>query len=110
MTTAPLLYSGDKNFEEIQQIVTSTEVANMIKRATGQTADLAMMTKLKATNSCQQPKSRSTEECFNFGKRGHYAKDYCSSSKRKPDDMNVAEEDKQTRWTRNQAMEKAAAA
>lgn len=45
MTTAPLLHSGDKDLEEIQQIVTSTEAANLAKRVTGQTADLAMMTK-----------------------------------------------------------------
>ena len=39
MTTALLLYSGDKDLKEIQQIVTSTKAANMAKRATGQTAD-----------------------------------------------------------------------
>ena len=48
ITTTPLLHSGDKDLEEIQQIVTSTEAANMAKRASGQTADLAMMTKKRS--------------------------------------------------------------
>ena len=48
MTTAPLLHSGDKDLKEIQQIVTSTKAANMAKRATGQTADLAMIGKKRS--------------------------------------------------------------
>ena len=52
MTIAPLFHSNDKYLKEIQQIVTSTKVANMTKRATGQIADLAMIAK-KRTNSRQ---------------------------------------------------------
>ena len=45
ITTAPLLYSGNKDVEKIQQIVTFTEVANLAKQVIGATADLALMTK-----------------------------------------------------------------
>ena len=48
MTTVPLLHSGDKNLEEIQQIVTFTEVANLVKQAIGAIADLALMTKINS--------------------------------------------------------------
>ena len=95
MTTAPLLHSGDKDLEEIQQIVTSTEAAKMAKQATGQIADLAMMAK-KRTDSRQQPqKPKNNEECFNCGKKGHYARDcYSTTPKRKPEDEKAAEEAK----------------
>lgn len=109
MTTAPLLHSGDKDLEEIQQIVTSIEAANMAKQPTGQTADLAMAAK-KKSDGRQQPKTRTTEECFNCGKRGQYAKDCRSATKRKPEDEKAAEEMKRARWNRNRAAEKAAAA
>ena len=45
LTTAPLLYSGDKDIVEIQQIVTFTEAANMARQTTGWTTDLAMQMK-----------------------------------------------------------------
>ena len=47
MINTPLLHSGDKDFEEIQQIVISTEVANLAKQTIGTIADLALMTKTK---------------------------------------------------------------
>ena len=68
----------------------------MIKRATSQTADLEIMIKRKAADSHQQPKSRSIKEYFNYGKRGHYAKNCYSLSKKKPDDEKAAKEAKQT--------------
>ena len=43
MITTLFLHSGDKNLKEIQQIVTSTKVANMAKWTTSQIADQAMM-------------------------------------------------------------------
>lgn len=45
MTTALLLYSNDKNIEEIQQIITFTEAVNLAKHVIGQTADMAMIVK-----------------------------------------------------------------
>lgn len=47
MTTTPLLHFGDQDLEKIQQIVTSTEVANLAKQALGATANLTMMAKKK---------------------------------------------------------------
>lgn len=96
ITTAPLLYSGNKDLEKIQQIVISTKAANMAKKATGQIANLLMMAKKKMVDSRQQPKSRSTKEYFNYGKRGYYAKDCCSASKRKPNNEKGTEEAKRT--------------
>ena len=37
----------------------------MVKKVTGQTADLAIMTKRKAMDSRQKLKNMSTKECFN---------------------------------------------
>ena len=99
MTTASLLYSGDKDLEEIQQIVASTEAANLAKRAVGVTEDLALMAKKKQPE--RTTRSKSMEECFNYGKKDHYAKDCCSSTsnKRKPEES--TEEAKCSRWKRN---------
>ena len=47
MTTVPLLHSDDKNLKEMEQIVTSTEVANLVKQAVKVIVDLALMTKTK---------------------------------------------------------------
>ena len=110
MTTAPLLHLGDKDLEEIQQIVTSTEAANMAKQATSQTADLAMMTRKRLDGRQQTPNPKANEECFDCGKKGHYARDCYSNSKRKPEDEKAAEEAKRVCWKRNRATKKAAAA
>ena len=103
MTTAPLLHSGDKDLEEIQQIVTSTKAANLAKRAVGATADLALMAKKRQPE--RAAKSKPGAECFNYGKKGHYAKDCrfpsSTSNKRKPEAS--TEEAKRSRWKRNQA-------
>lgn len=61
ITTAPLLHSGDKDLKKIQQIVTSTEAANMAKRAIGQSADLLLVAK-KKTDTQQQPRIRSNKK------------------------------------------------
>ena len=76
MTIAPLLHSGDKDIEEIEQIITSTEAANLAKCVVGATADLTMMAKRK---QLERSDLRQNEECFIYGKKGHYAKD-CRSS------------------------------
>lgn len=50
ITTTSLLYSDNKDLKEIQQIVTSTKVANIAKQATGQTKNLVIITKKKTDN------------------------------------------------------------
>lgn len=100
MTTAPLLHSGDKDLEEIPQIVTSTEAANLAKRAVGATTDLAMMAKKKQLEK-YSAKPKTNEECFNCGKKGHYARNCHTSNKRKPEES--LEEAKRARWNKNQA-------
>ena len=110
ITTAPLLHLGDKDLKEIQQIVTSTEAASMTKWATGQTADLVMITKKRLDKRQQTPNPKANEECFNCEKKGHYARDCYSNLKKKLKDEKAVEEAKRARWKRNQATEKAAAA
>ena len=78
MTTAPLLHSGNKDIEETQQIVTSTEATNLAKRAVGATVDLKMMAKKKQP---ERSDSIQNQECFNYVQKSHYAKD-CHNSTR----------------------------
>ena len=47
MRIAHLFYFGNKNLKEIQQIVTSTEVANLAKRAVRTTINFVMIAKKK---------------------------------------------------------------
>lgn len=96
MTTALLLYFGNKDLEEIHQIVTSTKAANLAKQAVRATADLAMMAKKKRLKRSGF-RLRTNQECFNCGKKGHYAKDCRSfaSSKKKPEEL--SKEAKQAR-------------
>ena len=85
MTTTPLLHSGDKYLEEIQQIVTSIKAANLAKCTVGVTVDLALMAKTRQPIRATV-KFKLEEEYFNYEKKGHYTKDYRSfiSNKRKP--------------------------
>ena len=103
MTTAPLLHSDDKDIEEIQQIVTSTEAANLAKRTVGATANLTIMAKRK---QLERSDLRQNEECFNYARKSHYTKDCRSSTrnftKRKSVEEYI-EEAKQSQWKKNQA-------
>ena len=105
MTTVPLLHSDDKDLEEIQQIVTSTEAAKLAKRAVGATTNLAMMAKKKQLEK-YPAKPKTNKECFNCRKKGYYARDCYTSNKRKPEES--LKKAKRARWKKNQA--KAAAA
>lgn len=51
MTIAPLFYSGNKHLEEVQQIVTSSQVANLAKQAISITKNQPMMVKKKSYNN-----------------------------------------------------------
>lgn len=84
MTTVSLVHSGNKDLEEIQQIVTSTKTANLAQQAIGVTTDFAIMAKKKQLERVQ--KLKLGKEYFNYGKKGHYSKDCRSptSNKRKP--------------------------
>ena len=107
MTTALLLHSGNKNLEEIQQIVISTKAANLAKRAVGATTDLAMIAKKKQSEKYPN-RPKINKECFNCKKKGHYARD-ChaqSSNKRKPKEL--LEEAKRAWWKKNQQAKAAA--
>lgn len=96
---APLLHSGDKDLEEIQQIVMFTEVANLAKRAVGTIADLTMMAKKKQP---EKNNPRQNDKCFNCTKKGHYNKDChgSMSNKKKPEEL--LEKAKRSWWKKNQ--------
>ena len=74
MTTASLLHSSDKDLNDIQQIVTSTEVANLAKQAMKILTNLAIIAPKKELKKYPN-KPRITKECFNCGKKNHYTKD-----------------------------------
>lgn len=74
MTIAPLFYLNNKDLEEIQLIVTSTKVANLAKQTTGVTRDLAIIVRKKRLLQ-QTPQSKPNKKCFNYGKKGYYARD-----------------------------------
>lgn len=81
----------------------------MIKRVINQIENLTIIIKRK-TNSCQQSQKpvKTNEKYFNYGKKGHYAWDYCSKIlKRKPEDKKTSKEGKQTWQKRNQVTKKA---
>lgn len=67
-TTTSMLERGDKTIEEIQQILASAEAKFLSKRATGVTADLAMMSKGKGNS---KRKATSDNRCYNCHKFGH---------------------------------------
>lgn len=103
ITIALFFYLGNKDFEEIQLIITSTKAMNLAKQAIGIIEDLAVMTKNKKPQQ-QSPRSRSNEKCFNYSKKNHYAID-CPGRinlKRKPEDKKTEQEPKRARWKKNQ--------
>lgn len=92
---------GNKSLEEIQLIVTSIEVANLAKRTTGVTTDLAMMAEKNQLH--QAAKARSNKEYFHCGKKDHDAGEFHSAPKGKPEDEKAGQEAKQARWEKNRA-------
>lgn len=67
-----MLERGDKTIEEIQQILAFAEAKFLSKRATGVTADLAMMSKGKGNS---KRKATSDDRCYNCHKFGHFGRD-----------------------------------
>lgn len=68
--------SSNKDFEEIQQIVTSIQIAYLAKQLIKTKADLTIITKKKWS---KKNNSRQNRKYFNYGKKSHYAKN-CHSS------------------------------
>ena len=101
MTTASLLHSNDKYLEEIQQIVTSTKATNLAKQTVRATADLALIAKKKQPERTTRLKPG--EKCFNYGKKGHYAKDCHSSTLNKRKSKELTKKAKHSWWKRNLA-------
>ena len=64
------------------------------------------MVKKKYLDKQHATKSKVNEECFNYGKKGHYTKDCHPSNKRKPKES--AKEAKRTWCKRNEANKAAA--
>lgn len=75
--------------------MTFIEAVNLIKRITGQTMDLAIMTKKKELEK-QALQAKSNKKCFYYGKKFDYTKDCYSAQKRKPEEEKSSEEAKQT--------------
>lgn len=73
---------GNKNLENIWQIVTFTKVENIAKPTVEITTDLIMMAKRRGD-------SRPNKDCFNCKKKGHYVKDCHSfvSNKKKSEEL-----------------------
>ena len=82
-------------------------MANLAKRAVGAITNLAIMAKKKHSDKQHTTKFKANKECFNCRKKGHYAKNYHLSNKKKPEKS--TEEAKHTRWERNQANKAAVA-
>lgn len=82
----PLLYSGNKDLQEIQQIVTFTEEANLAKWTIWVTTDLAMIVKKKQLEK-YRTKPKRNKDCFNCDKKGYYTKNYHMLNKKKLEDL-----------------------
>lgn len=105
MTTASLLYSGNKDFEETQLIVIFIKVANLAKQVIYITIDLAMMPRKKEPQQ-QSLKSRLNIECFNYSKKSNYTRNclYCTNPKGKSEDKKMEYEAKRKKWNKNQTL------
>lgn len=105
MTTASLLYLGNKDFEETQLIVIFIKLANLAKRVIYITIDLAMMPRKKDSQQ-QSLESRLNIECFNYSIKSNYTRNclYCTNSKRKSKDKKMEYEAKCKKWNKNQTL------
>lgn len=73
-------------------MVTFTKVANLAKCAVGTITNLALMAKKKQPK--RTAKLKQEEEYFNYGKKGHFAKDCHSSILNKKKSIKSIEEAK----------------
>lgn len=82
----------------------------MVRSATGQIRDLAIVTKKKTDNYQESQKLRINKEYFNYKIKKYYAQNCCLETiKRKPKEEKDIEETKQAQQTRNQVTKKAGA-
>ena len=94
MTSVLLLYSDDKDLKDIQQIVTSSTAANLVKQAIEAITDLALMTKIKQSErSNSRPKTN--KEYFNCEKKGNSTKECHFNISNKNKSKEISEESKQ---------------
>lgn len=103
MTLSPILYLGNKKFEEIQLIVTCMETANLAKQTTSVTGDLTIMTRKKRRLQ-QTQRSKPNKKCFNYSKKDHYTRNYlgCTNPKKNSEDKKADHKAKRARWKKNQ--------
>lgn len=94
MTTTSFLHLSNKELEKIQQIVTSTEIADIAKRVVRAVADLTIMAK---KNKSEKSDSRSNKKCFNYRKKVHYTRNcYNSTSNKRKSTEELTKEGKHT--------------
>lgn len=75
MTIAPFFYFDSKNFKEIQQIIISTKVANIVKKVVKAIINLAIIAKKKQfKNYCNR--SKINKKYFNYRKIDFSTKNY----------------------------------
>lgn len=84
-----MLECGDKTFDEIQQILASTEAKFVSKRLTGMNRDLAIMS--SGNRNSAEKKATSKDKCFNCHKIDHFGRDciapHTQSFKKKFDEV-----------------------
>lgn len=103
MTLSLLLYLSNKKFEEIQLIVTSTEIANLVKQTTSVIEDLTIMAR-KKRRLLPTPRSKPNKKYFNCSKKDQYTRNCsgCTNPKKNLEDKKADQEAKRARCKKHQ--------